>query len=338
MEVETRPSVAENWMNRGNRCRRNYVRSTDCLFFQGNAGKPQGVTAAPVARSGKKNDLMPEHQKVQKRTQKIQSLKDKRKNLQKERLAAKRRSGRRRSVTFSYRTKSISISRNGGRAFRDCRLEKKEEVVMHRKRLVAVWRRWWNRFSPWERIRRGLSSMPCVKYSSEDSRPSPLPRICQGEKKEGELVKTNKSKAEPVSSWCYLGQAGSTKVHQRVVWSLIFIVFGTCLVKAKVQEYQANKEIAREDHPDHHGLQWLKKTMTVWEEWCLRQKRQKNSQGKVPRTFEESSQGRDPTTLERNSQGKDPRTWKENNQGGALVPQINSQRKDPRTFEAPVKR
>ena len=30
--------------------------------------------------------------------------------------------------------------------FNDCRLEKKEEVVMHRKRLIAVWRRWWNRF------------------------------------------------------------------------------------------------------------------------------------------------------------------------------------------------
>ena len=36
--------------------------------------------------------------------------------------------------------------------FKDCRLEKKEEVVMHHKRLIAVWRRWWNRFSPWERI------------------------------------------------------------------------------------------------------------------------------------------------------------------------------------------
>ena len=36
----------------------------------------------------RRNDLMPEHQKAQKRTQKIQSLQDKRRNLQKESLAA----------------------------------------------------------------------------------------------------------------------------------------------------------------------------------------------------------------------------------------------------------
>ena len=63
----------------------------------------------------------------------------------------------------------------------------------------------------------------------------------------------NKSKAEPVISWCYPRQAESIKMHQREVWSLIFIVFGACLVKAEVQEDQANKEIAREDHPDHLG-------------------------------------------------------------------------------------
>ena len=46
----------------------------------------------------------------------------------------------------------------------------------------------------------------------------------------------NKSKAEPVSSWCYPRQAGSVKMHQRVVWSLIFLVYGGFLVKAEVQE------------------------------------------------------------------------------------------------------
>ena len=37
----------------------------------------------------RRNDLMPEHQKVQKRSQKIQSFQDKRRNLQKESTAAK---------------------------------------------------------------------------------------------------------------------------------------------------------------------------------------------------------------------------------------------------------
>ena len=38
----------------------------------------------------RRNDLVPEHQKAQKRTQKIQSLQDKRRKLQKESLAAKK--------------------------------------------------------------------------------------------------------------------------------------------------------------------------------------------------------------------------------------------------------
>ena len=41
----TRPSVAKNWMNRGKN-----------LCFQRNAGEPQGVTTAPDARSGKKEE------------------------------------------------------------------------------------------------------------------------------------------------------------------------------------------------------------------------------------------------------------------------------------------
>ena len=66
-------------------------------------------------------------------------------------------------------------------------------------------------------------------------------RRCQEKKEEEETVKMKKSKAEPVSSWCYQRQAGSIKVHRRVVWSLIFIVFGVYLVKAEVQEDQAHK-------------------------------------------------------------------------------------------------
>ena len=53
-------------------------------------------------------------------------------------------------------------------------------------------------------------------------------------------------------------------------------MFGVCLVKVEVQEVQANKEIVREDHPDHQdGLLWMKKTMTMWEEWCLEPQKRK---------------------------------------------------------------
>ena len=82
-------------------------------------------------------------------------------------------------------------------------------------------------------------------------------RRCQ-EKKEDETVKMNKNKVEPVSSCCYQRQAGSIKMHQRVVWSLIFIVFGVYLVKAEVEEDQAKHGIAREVHPDlQDGTPWM---------------------------------------------------------------------------------
>ena len=73
-----------------------------------------------------------------------------------------------------------------------------------------------------------------------------LPCKCQEEKKEEETVKMNKSEVEPVSKWRCPRQAGSFKVH-RVVWSLIFHLFGEHLVKAEVQEDQARDvhQIAR---------------------------------------------------------------------------------------------
>ena len=72
----------------------------------------------------------------------------------------------------------------------------------------------------------------------------------QEETTEEEIVKMNKSKAEPVSKWRCPRQARSIKVHRRVVWSLILLVFGVHLAKAEVQEDQAHKGIAREVHPD----------------------------------------------------------------------------------------
>ena len=65
----------------------------------------------------------------------------------------KKLSGRK-SASHSCRTKSTKKQwqmRKRKQNFRDCRLEKKEEVAMHRKRWIVAWRRWWNSFSPWER-------------------------------------------------------------------------------------------------------------------------------------------------------------------------------------------
>ena len=92
-------------------------------------------------------------------------------------------------------------------------------------------------------------------------------------RKEGGTVKMNKSKAEPVSSWCYQRQAGPIKVHRRVVWSLIFLVYGVYLIKAEVRE-----DHAREVHPDHQdGVLWMEERMTMWEDLCLKQKKGKTA-------------------------------------------------------------
>ena len=59
----------------------------------------------------------------------------------------------------------------------------------------------------------------------------------------------NKSKAEPVSSWCYQRQAGSMKALQRVVWGLIFLVFGVRMAKVEEPEIQAQKMSEKDLHP-----------------------------------------------------------------------------------------
>ena len=66
-----------------------------------------------------------------------------------------------------------------------------------------------------------------------NSRPIPILRRGQEKQEEEGIVKTSKSKTKPVSSWCCQRQAGAVKALQRVVWSLIFFVFGLHSVNAK---------------------------------------------------------------------------------------------------------
>ena len=76
-------------------------------------------------------------------------------------------------------------------------------------------------------------------------------------------------------------------------------MFGVYLVKTEVQE-----DHVREAHPDRQdGFLGMRKEMKMWEDWCFKQKREKNN-------------GRDPNTLERKSQGRDPRPLVENSKGG----------------------
>ena len=137
------------------------------------------------------------------------------------------------------RTRSIKVGwqmRKWKQNFKACRLEKKEEVVMHRRQVMAAWRPYGSNSSPWEQMElRPLHKSSTGKWEQPKGR-------CQEEKKDEGIVKMNKSKGEPVSIWGCQRQAGSIKVHWRVIWSFIFLVFGVHSVKAEVQEDQGDRK------------------------------------------------------------------------------------------------
>ena len=166
---------------------------------------------------------MPEHQKAQKKSQKIQHPAQKKEN-------AERKCGSTRRDAEDQRGKPMSIRTEWRRqkwrqSYRACRQKKKEEAPMLRKQVTAVWRKCYKGLSHWGR----MEWRSCSK-ESEEKWERPKDR-CQEKKEEG-TVKLNKSKAESVSSWCYQRQAGLMKARQRVVWSLIFLVFGVHLANA----------------------------------------------------------------------------------------------------------
>ena len=127
----------------------------------------------------RRNDLMPEHQRVQKRSQKIQSIQDK-KNIRKKAWRPEKKCGKserklsgRKSASHCCRTKSTKTQwqmRKWKQSFRDCRLEKKEEEAMLRRQEIAAWRPCGSRLLPcvlqWDRI----SSVPWPMLSSKSSR------------------------------------------------------------------------------------------------------------------------------------------------------------------------
>ena len=146
----------------------------------------------------RRNDLMPEHQRVNKRSQKIQSIQDKRKTCRKRAWRQEKKCGTskkiligKKSDSVSCRTMSIKTGwqmRRWRQSFRDCKLEKKVEVAMHRRQVMAAWRPCGSNLSPREQME--------------------LKPLYKGSK--GRNVKMNKSKAEPVSSWCHSRQAGQS--------------------------------------------------------------------------------------------------------------------------------
>ena len=116
---------------------------------------------------------------------------------------------------------------------------------MHRKQVISAWRRCGNSLSPWERIESRL------RYKGSMEKREPPRGRCE-EKKNGEgTVKMNQNKVKPVSSWCYLCQAGFMKALQRVLWSLIFRGFGVHMVNVEKQGNSVAADERKDFYPIH---------------------------------------------------------------------------------------
>ena len=84
------PRAVKNWMSNRKNCRRSYEMPKDCYFISKEAEESIKESLQHQLQEVEKgrHDLMPEHQKAQKESQRIQSIQDKRRNMQKENAAA----------------------------------------------------------------------------------------------------------------------------------------------------------------------------------------------------------------------------------------------------------
>ena len=266
------PSVAENLRNRGKRCRNSYERSKDCPLIQRKCKRTSWSHFNISCKRWKKGTISCLGSKGRKRGHKRYKASRSRENMQKERKRAwrqeekcgksKKRLIGKNSLSVCCRTKSIKTRwqmRRWRQSFSDCKLEKKEEVAMHRRQVTAV-------------LIKNPMATNCCCVRCSGSEPGRcfgqfcFPKVqrkwsypCQEETKEEGIVKMNKSKAEPLSSWCHSRQAGSIKLHQGAVWSLTFLVYGVYLVKAEAQEDQAT------DPDRQDGLPGMRKDDDVGE-------------------------------------------------------------------------
>ena len=269
----------------------------------------------------RRHDLMPEHQKVQKRQQKTQSIQDKRRNMQEESAAGQQEM---QSIREEIDRKEERFRQLSDKVDKNKMVD--AEMAAELQGLQAGEERrgsnasqpgdgcleaLWQQLIAFERMElRPLYKGSNVEWERHKGR-------CQEEKKK-EAVKTNKSKTRPVSNGRCRVQAGVLKALQRVIWSLIFLGFGVHLAKAEEQGSQVKQRIEKDLGQMPRGVEVRWKRMHSCENWewkwdargsCKEQEEKRNSQGKDPRTFDEKMQGGDLSAPETNSEGEDPRTF-----------------------------
>ena len=189
----------------------------------------------------KRNELLPERQRMQKRYQKMQSIQDKKRNLLKEAGACEeemRKVGeeinKERRAICSCRTSRPTIGwqqkiwkKSRGACRQGCK-----EVAVPRKPMTAASVQWWSSSSLWERHMRDDNSKLCRRTSSEDSRSQPHLHKCQEES--GKRSK-RKEKPDIRAKWVHPRQLGAMEAFQRV---LFLILLGSRVQKAKAVEQE----------------------------------------------------------------------------------------------------
>ena len=121
----------------------------------------------------KRNELLPEHQRMQKRSQKMQSIQDRKRNLLEEAGACEEEMRKVRDEINEREARYLQQSNkstNNRMAAEDleeelrglrCRQGRKEEVAVPRKPMPAASMRLRSRFSQWERRMRDSNSKLC---------------------------------------------------------------------------------------------------------------------------------------------------------------------------------
>ena len=160
----------------------------------------------------KRNDLLPEHQKMQKRSQKLHSLQDKKEEVSERTLAcvtkkwkgSEVRSQKGRRTDKSWRRSRGSFGwqqmiwwkRSGS-----CKQEKTEEGAVHLSPMDAVSIQPWSSSSPWEQFMQGSGHKPYNMRLTEDlmSCIKPQPLRCTLQEEEERKLRKSKNKGRPAA-------------------------------------------------------------------------------------------------------------------------------------------
>ena len=306
-----RPSVARNWMNRSKRCRRSYERSTDCRMFPRicrRASRSHCSTSCKRWRKGGTISCL--RTRRCKRGKRYKASRTEEENLQKDSIAAEEEMRKLQEEVRQKEERHLFLSNKI-----DKNKMQDAEMVAELQNLQAAGRRGSNASqtgddcleASWQQLitlgANGIEVFAQKLHREMGAAQRQMPRREGGRRNsenEQEQGKANQKLVLPTPGGINQG-APASSLELDLPRVLSVPGEGGSAGKSGTQ---GDRKRGPSRSPGRHSMD-MRKRMTMWEEWCLNQKRKKNNQGKDPKTLEENSQGRDPSTLERNSQAQE---------------------------------